>query len=112
MIEAGVGPEASCSCDIDIDVGIEGGERIFLRAPISQCCWLLGFLGGLSTLSTSVWNVGLCVSPRMYVGATYNVGQKQQDQRERRETKEQPTQADSLLVIPVEHWKASGTAQT
>jgi hypothetical protein len=49
----------------------------------------------------------------MYVGATYNVGQKQQDQRERRETKEQTTQADSLLVIPVEPWKASsGTAQT
>lgn len=67
VIEVGVRPEASCSCDIDTDVvGMEGGERIFpLKRPINQCCWsLVVSPGGLSALSTSVWNVGLCVCLR------------------------------------------------
>lgn len=88
VIEAGVRPKPSCSCDIDTDVGIEGDERILPRRDNQSMLLVVGFPDDLRTLSTSVWNAGLCFSPGMYVGATYNVGQKQQDQREGRETKE------------------------
>lgn len=82
VIEVGVRPEASCSCDIDTDVGIEGDGRIFPLSNQETNQSMLFVRRSQYIVDQRVECRVVCVSPRMYVGATYNVGQRHQDQRE------------------------------